>query len=315
MVVPRERFSFAEASLRSLLEHTPGPRPIVYVDAGSPPPVRRAIESLGAAHGLRILRSEGFLSPNQARNRGLAAAVGEYVVFIDNDVLVIEGWLDRLVCCAEETGADIVGPLYLHGPPTGGLIHMAAGVAHVEERAGRRLLREAHCHPGERVADLAASLRRQACELVEFHCVLVRRSLFERVGALDEGLLSLHEHIDLCLLAREAGGAVWFEPDARVAYVPPPPFGPGDRSYYLLRWSREWNRVSERRFVEKWRLDGGTRASFEWAECHRKRALGALLGRLGAHLGAPHDNWLANGCDRLLEWTVTRRAAQRWARA
>lgn len=313
-MVARERFSVAESSLRMLLDATPPPFRLVYVDAGSPPAVRRAIEELQRNHGFEILRHEGFLSPNEARNRGLQAASGRYVVFLDNDVLVSEGWLDGLVTCAEETAAGIVGPLYLHGHPSRGKIHMAGGEARIEERDGRRVLHEKHRHSVGRVADLGPSLRREPCEAAEFHCMLVRRSLLERIGPLDEGLLSLHEHIDLCLLARQAGAAVWFEPGAVVAYVTPPPVRRGDLGYFLLRWSRDWNRRSVGHLAAKWRLDESDdelRKTLAWADSQRKLALGRVARRLGRPFGANDDNWIANAADRVLEWLIARPAERR----
>ena len=51
----------------------------------------------------------------------------EYVVFVDNDVLYTEGWLDRLVACADETGAEVVAPLTCQGLPAHTEIHHAGG--------------------------------------------------------------------------------------------------------------------------------------------------------------------------------------------
>lgn len=316
VVVPRERFSVAELSLRTLLAATPPPFRLVYVDAGSPPPVRRAIEGLSRQRGFELLRHDGFLSPNEARNLGLRAASGRYVVFVDNDVLVSEGWLDALLDCAEQTGGGIVGPLYLHGHPSRGKIHMAGGDARIEERDGRRVLRESHRLSVGRVSEVGPSLRREPTEAAEFHCMLVRRSLFDRIGPLDEGLLSLHEHVDLCLLARQAGASVWFEPRSVVAYVLPPPVRASDLGYYVLRWSRDWNRRSVRRLAAKWRLDEGDEEigrTLAWADTQRKLALGRVVRRLGRPFGANDDNWVANACDRVLEWLIARPAERRRA--
>jgi hypothetical protein len=164
------------------------------------------------------------------------------------------------------------------------------------------------------VAEVGPTLRREPCEAAEFHCMLVRRSLLDSLGPLDEALLALYEHIDLCLLARAAGATVWFEPRSVVAYVTPPPVRVGDMGYFLLRWSRDWNRRSVRHLAAKWRLDEADvemQAALAWADSQRKLALGRVLRRLGRPLGANDDNWITNSCDRILEWLVARPALRR----
>ena len=103
-------------------------------------------------------------------------------------------------------------------------------------------------------------------EQVEFHCMLVRRDVFD-TALLDEQLLSLHEHLDLCLRVRRDGGEVWFEPEARVTYAYPRHMTLTDRAYWLLRWSDEWNQASLDAFGKSWELaddDPSAAAELEW---------------------------------------------------
>ena len=136
--------------------------------------------------------------------------------------------------------------------------------------------------------------------MVEFHCMLARTDVFARIGPLDEELLSANEHVDLSLLVREAGGEVWFEPASVVTYVPPRSFDAGDRGYYVLRWSRAWNRLSRERLAAKWRVDpnaGSLLGQTRWLDRKRRRGYGwaARLGPVG---------------DALLETALTRTVAR-----
>lgn len=91
----------------------------------------------------------------------------------------------------------------------------------------------------------------------EFHCALVRRSMFEKVGGLDEKMLSTKEHIDFCMTVREAGGSVWFEPASIITYVFPcraRPMSPEDWPFFALRWSNSYGTRSLDHFVRKWGL-------------------------------------------------------------
>lgn len=258
VVVPHERFSYARRSLESLYKQTQFPFTLVYVDGGSPSRTRAYLETKARQKGFRLIRTDHYLSPNQARNLGVRQVSSEYTVFIDNDVLVEPGWLDALVRCAEETGAWLVGPLYLIGGPEHRIIHMAGGIAHIKEEQGRRILYERTRFPDTRLEDVPIPLQREPCGLVEFHCMLARTEVFQRLGPLDEGLLSVREHQDLCLTVQEAGGSIFVEPNAVVTIVPPPPLAWSDFPYYMLRWSDAWAVASLRHFQDKWSLDEET---------------------------------------------------------
>ncbi|MEO1509545.1 MAG: glycosyltransferase family A protein, partial [Cyanobacteria bacterium J06633_23] len=103
VVVPRERFSYTQQSLESIYQYTNLPFELVYVDGGSPKSVQRYLSKAAAERGFTLLRTEHFLAPNQARNLGLSQVKTDYVLFIDNDVHVSYGWLERLWQCAQET--------------------------------------------------------------------------------------------------------------------------------------------------------------------------------------------------------------------
>ena len=280
VMVPRERFGPTLGSLDRLYAATPPPFRLVCVDGGSPPSLAKALARDSLARGFRLVRTERYLTPNQARRLGLREASSRYVVFLDNDVLVTPGWLDALLRCAEQTGADLVGPLYCVGERELEMVHMAGGIARIETHDGRRVLREEHRWAGRRLSDVRQQLRREPTELLEFHCMLVRAEVFERVGPLDTRLLCSAEHIDLCLAVRQTGGAVYFEPEAVVTYVPPPPLPWSDAAYFARRWSEAWNQATRRRFREKWALgsdDACLREGTRWLRSHRRLLIEPLL--------------------------------------
>jgi GT2 family glycosyltransferase len=308
-IVPRERFSLANESLDNILATTSSQFEILYVDGNSPADVRDHVASQAQAHGFRVLRHETYLSPNQARNMAARHARTKYIVFIDNDVLVSPGWLEALVDCAERTDAWVVGPIYCERLPLASRIHMAGGRARIVARDGRRELSEDHCHFGESLEQVRPQLKREPTEQIEFHCALVRRDVFDRVGFLDEGLWSAAEHTDLCLLARQAGGQVYLEPDSVVTYLPPPPLTAADRSYFMLRWSDAWNTASLERFRKKWRLtDEDPSLDFlkGWLARHRRIAWHRVHQAV-RWLGSTPARWLRNHVIDPLETSINRR--------
>jgi GT2 family glycosyltransferase len=293
VVVPRERFSLARRALECLYAETEHPFNLVYVDGGSPERTRRYLEAQAKTRGFRLIRSARYLAPTEARNLGLSEASGKYVVFIDNDVLVKAGWLEALVRCAHETGAWLVGPLYCLGEPAFTKIHMVGGTAHIELRDSGRSLAERHHLPGGRLEEVQPRLQRSQTELVEFHCLLARTEIFQRLGPLDARLLSDFEHIDLCLAVREAGGSIYIEPEALVNWVAPPPLAWSDLPYFMLRWSDAWNRASLQHFRAKWHLtEKDPNGHYEFVTNYRRLALWPLRRVIRKALGWRRGTWL-----------------------
>ncbi len=314
VVVPRERFSFAPQSLNSVLENTEPPYQLLYVDGGSPTWVRRIIELQARENNFTLIRSEQYLSPNEARNLGFAKVQTKYTVFLDNDVVVAPGWLNGLVRCAEETGAWVVGPLYCIGQPYHQKIHMAAGLAHFEENGATHRYIDKHLMEHSWLDDVRDQLKREPSERCEFHCMLIRSDAMRTVGPLDEKLLGIVEtHSDLCMLVRNAGGTVWFEPGSVVTYVPPPPVHISDLPYFLLRWSNDWMTQGKARFAEKWglRADDPELLRHNWWISYQRLLFVSPVWNALRVLGLQRRNRVAAGILGTIDFLVTQRIARR----
>lgn len=314
VISPRERFSHTSASLESLYAHTTVPFRLIYVDGGSPKPIQTYLEAESQRRPFKLIRTDRFLSPNQARNLGLQQVETDYVLFIDNDVEVAPGWLEALIACAEETQATLVCPLTCIGRPLHQKIHLAGGEARiltqVKKKRTRRKIHEKHYFVNRPVAEVQDQLHRQACEFAEFHCLLVRAEIFDQVGPLDEALLSTREHIDFCLTVLHAGGTVYCEPAAVVTYVPDPPRSAADLLYFSLRWSDAWEIQSLEHFCQKWDLDQDKYFKKRYNRLGHRRHVGILkpLARQ-ITLGLP-SHWLERALiplERTLNHQITRR--------
>jgi glycosyltransferase involved in cell wall biosynthesis len=283
-VTQRESFQHTFRSLESLFNSTRVEFDLIYIDAGSPPWIKARLARWASKRSFRLIRKDRFLTPNQARNLALAACSTEYIVFVDNDVLFREAWLERLVACADETAAAIVGPMICIGDPPFRRVHIAGGTAHIEETEAGRRFNEVHRYVDRPYVEVVEELQRGRVEMVEFHCMLVRRSLFSKVSKLDENLYSASEHLDLCMLARDAGESVCFEPAAVVNQLLPPAFPADIQSlpFFFQRWSAEKNAASVRYFAEKWRLshdDNMLRETLSWLNLRRSLVF-PIVGRI-----------------------------------
>lgn len=287
--VPREVFSMTQQSLETLYQRTSEPFELVYVDGGSPSEVRSYLEHAARAYGFTLIRTDCYLSPNQARNIALDYVATPYVAFVDNDALVSKGWLRALVDCAEQTDAWAVGPLYFEFLPERHRVHMAGGVCRLEEEAdGSRYCSEQHHQAHVLFEEIKGPLQRKETELIEFHTVLIAMEAFNRIGPLDEGLMAMSEHADICLSIRHLGERVFLEPKSQVTYAPPSRLSAADRNFFELRWSEAWCKASLERFVGKWNLaphHSTVQGAHQWFRHHRLygsriiRRLRSLLGR------------------------------------
>ena len=258
VVSPRERFSYSRESLESIYANTNYPFKLIYVDGNSPKNISDYLKEKSLEQNFKLIRTENYLSPNQARNIGLAEVDTEYVLFIDNDVYVEPGWLEKLINCAEETDATVVCPLVCIGQERYSKIHLAGGEAQiileVKNEQIKRKVHEKHYFVNRPVAEVKDQLYRRQCEFAEFHCMLVRTDIFQTIGQLDEKLLSTREHVDFCLTVTNVGKTIYCEPDSVVTYVPAKSFVFYDLPYFELRWSDAWELSSLQHFREKWDL-------------------------------------------------------------
>jgi GT2 family glycosyltransferase len=287
-LVPREKFSHAVASLQSILAATPPPTRLVYVDGGSPEPVREELARLAAEHDFTLLRTDHYLTPNEAKNAAIGHVHTDYTLYVDNDVFVPTGWVAALETAADEHGAAAVAPVY--GITGGSLeharVHHAGGNNHVVVIDGVRT------HDVERYVDENADpaivlpqLVARETEQVEFHCFLVRTDALVAVGGFDENMMAVHEHLDFSMRLREQGGTIWLEPAVFATYVVARPSW-SDRAYQLVRWSPGWTEASIRHFATTWDLEpdafdaGGLRRFTASMRAKSYRPYRSIAGRL-----------------------------------
>src|SRR5262245_3255322 len=94
--VPREVFSTTSRALNTIYAQTDMPFELICIDGNSPPPTRSFLEQEARQRSFTLLRTNTYLSPNQARNLALQHVRTPYVAFVDNDAIVSNGWLAAL---------------------------------------------------------------------------------------------------------------------------------------------------------------------------------------------------------------------------
>jgi glycosyltransferase involved in cell wall biosynthesis len=175
---------------------------LIVVDNGSTDGTEEYLRSLQGR--VRSLRSEQNLGFAKACNQGATSSASEFLVFLNNDTLPHEGWLNALLeVIRSDSSIAVVGSKLLY--PNGTIQH--AGVAFVDLPA--RVV-PVHIYAGER--DGTYTSRQRDFQAVTAACMLVRRNIFVGLGGFDEAFLNSFEDIDFCLRVRERGYRVVFAP-------------------------------------------------------------------------------------------------------
>jgi len=98
---------YLRESMESLLAQTLREREIICVDDGSTDSSPAILEEYRSSAGITVLTQKNT-GPGGARNAGLRAAGGEYVIFLDSDDRFEPDMLEKLYNAAEEKNADVV---------------------------------------------------------------------------------------------------------------------------------------------------------------------------------------------------------------
>ncbi|MEM6398930.1 MAG: glycosyltransferase [Cyanobacteria bacterium P01_D01_bin.116] len=252
VVVPHQCFNYTQQSLESIYKYTDIPFKLVYVDGYSPKRHQQYLEKQSQEKGFDLIRTDKYVSPNQARNIGLKQVDTEYVVFINNDILVTPGWLNSLMQCIKETSASVVTPVCLQGEKQ--LINFAGGSLEFQYRNGNLDLLDKKLFVKSSFDKTKSLLKRKPTQIIDFNCVLARTSIFSKIGNLDENLINCTQDIDFCLSIFAVGGTIYIEPESIVNYLPVTELKLSDIPFYILIWNYAWKRKSVNHFQEKWGL-------------------------------------------------------------
>jgi len=179
---------------------------IIVVDNGSRDGSRDYLSELESKSKIFVIRNKKNFGFAKACNQGAGVAKGEYLLFLNNDTVVTDKWLDILV---EELDANkaigIVGPKLLY--PDGTVQH--AGVVFDEHKWPH------HIYKKENADALYVNKKRQF-QCLTAACFLVRKGIFIKVDGFDEAYLNGLEDLDLCLKVKGLGCGILYCPESVV---------------------------------------------------------------------------------------------------
>ncbi|MFC1922219.1 glycosyltransferase [Chloroflexota bacterium] len=238
IILTRNGLEYTRQCLESIFTKTiyPGYEIVVVDNASQDGTVEFLEETSSNRSNFHILfnkQNEGFARSN---NQGARAATGEYLVFLNNDTVVTQGWLTRLVEYLQDSSIGMIGPV-TNSASNESKIRISYESIEDLDRFAREYTKS---HSGEsfEIGTLA------------FFCVGIRAEQYREIGALDERFgLGMFEDDDYAIRVKNAGYKVVCTEDVFVHHW-------GGASFLKLDPYQYWLLFKEnrRKFEEKWKI-------------------------------------------------------------
>jgi len=227
---------YTKQSVNSIFKNTKVPYELIIVDNNSSDGTRKYLKKLAQQDDrIKIILNEenkGFAGGN---NQGMEIASGNYIQLINNDVLVPEGWLKRMIDCAEaDNSIGMVGPI-------------------TNESSGLQKLKEVPYSNLEEYHEFADYVARQnqnkytPRSRISAFAFLMKRKVYEEVGKFDETFgKGNYEDDDFCLRATKKGFKIMLAEDVFIHHYGNATFDANEIDYQKLM------KKNEEKFHEKW---------------------------------------------------------------
>lgn len=195
---------------------------IIVVDNASADGTREYLEQQKKFFRLRVLYNEENVSFSRGCNQGAETAAGEYLLFLNNDVEVLDGWMDEMLRAAfAHPDAGAVGARLIY--PRISEQSVNRGRSFLVQHAGITFSREmipdfgwfykpVNIQGEDALKEPLAESRPAAA--VTAACMLMKKSVFLEIGGFDEAYRYGYEDVDICLKACRNGYVNYYCPSA-----------------------------------------------------------------------------------------------------
>jgi len=221
---------------------------VIVVDNASTDGTRGYLDGLGGK--IIAIHNDKNLGFAKACNQGARIVRGEYLLFLNNDTVVTNNWLDILVKELDNNkDVAIVGPKLLYLDNT----IQQAGIVFKKNK------QPYHIYHREKVEQSHVNKKRRF-QCLTAACFLIRSNIFKAVNGFDEAYLNSYEDVDLCLKVGELGYGILYCPESIVYHCGGVSMGRHSRDkknkeLFLERWGQKI-RVDHADFMTEDRTNG-----------------------------------------------------------
>ena len=182
---------------------------------------------------IRIVYWPDEFNYSAINNFGVKHARGDYLLLLNNDVEVITtDWLEELTANCQRKDVGIVGARLYYPDDTiqhAGIVIGIGGVAGALFVGMPRMF-TGYLHKAPIQQDLSA---------VTAACMMVKRSVYEELGGLEEELKVAFNDVDFCLRARDKGYLVVYDPNVELYHFESKSRGTEDSKEKIRRFQNE----------------------------------------------------------------------------
>ena len=195
---------------------------------------------------VEVVTYTGSFNYSAINNFGVKETTGEYILLLNNDTQVITvNWMEEMLMYAQREDVGAVGAKLYYGDKTiqhAGVViglgaHRTAGHTHYKQHR-------------ENLGYMGRLCYAQDVTAVTGACLLVKKSLFEKVGGLDESFAISLNDVDFCLKLRKLGLLNVFTPFAELYHFESISRGLDDQGEKAERYNRE-----SAHFRDKWKKE------------------------------------------------------------
>ncbi len=237
IVIPvYNQWEYTKQAIESIEQFTGVNYEIIVVDNAS---TDGTAGKLKTYKNIKVITNEKNLGFPKAVNQGILESKGKYVVLLNNDTVVTENWLDKMIKAAEsDSNIGIVGPVS----------NFVSGVQ-LDKNAKYSNLKEMHLYAKELSEKNNGEI--QEFPRVAFLCTLIKREVIDKIGGLDERFSPGNfEDDDFCLRAQLAGFKTVIAKDVFIHHFGSVSFKKEGNEQYAERLE-----VNKNKFTEKWGAD------------------------------------------------------------
>ncbi len=195
VILTFNELDYTKRCVESIQKNTPEPHEIIFVDNGSRDGTLKWFKKFVTRNSrYRLIENKENLGFARGCNQGIEISKGEYILLLNNDVLVTENWLSGMLEHLRSTpDIGIVGP-------------MTNNISGIQKAEGITYRSAGHLEAYAREFRNRSRNRRVPSRRLVGFCMLFRRSLVNEIGPLDETFgTGNFEDDDFCLRAALAG--------------------------------------------------------------------------------------------------------------